>query len=252
MPFIPNSPVPQVKELNVEREEIRASTPDPDKLQRDASYYLPTKIFLVDNRLFQIPSHFLSSQSEVFQAMLELPLPSDGTIEGMSDENPIHLEGVSKQDFRQLLRVLCPPKVIGRLEVLSFHEWLSVLKLADQWCMDTVRAHAIEMMTDIDVDPVEKVVVARRYSITYWIAPALNAILQRSQTLNEKDVGRLGLSTALRLVEIRERLKQDYSHMYLLPTRQSVDFDFTSAIFEKFPEAEIYYNDDESEASYPY
>ncbi|KAF9073124.1 hypothetical protein BDP27DRAFT_1319445 [Rhodocollybia butyracea] len=198
-----------------DREKI-AGTPDPDKLQRDASYYLPTKIFLVDNRLFQIPMHFLSSQSEVFKGMLEMPLPSDGAIEGMSDESPIHLEGVSKQDFRQLLRVLCPPKVIGRLEVLSFHEWLSVLKLADQWCMDAVRAHAIEMMTDIAVDPVEKVVVARKYSISHWIAPALNSILQRSQTLNEKDVGRLGLSTALRLVEIRERLKQDYSHMYLL------------------------------------
>ncbi|KAF9021717.1 hypothetical protein BDP27DRAFT_1439103 [Rhodocollybia butyracea] len=188
--------------------------------------------------------HFLSSQSEVFKGMLEMPLPSDGAIEGMSDESPIHLEGVSKQDFRQLLRVLCPPKVIGRLEVLSFHEWLSVLKLADQWCMDAVRAHAIEMMTDIAVDPVEKVVVARKYSISHWIAPALNSILQRSQTLNETDVNRLGLSTALHLVEIRERLKQDrHSQTYgLLPTRQSVGFDFTSAIFEKFPEcqAKIY------------
>ncbi|KAF9053528.1 hypothetical protein BDP27DRAFT_1167549, partial [Rhodocollybia butyracea] len=185
--------------------------------QRDASYYLPTKIFLVDNRLFQIPMHFLSSQSEVFKGMLEMPLPSDGANEGMSDETPIHLEGaslnrrdlvidVSKHDFRQLLRVLCPPKIIGWLEALSFNEWHSVLKLADQWCMDAVRAHAIEMMTNItvDIDPIEKVVVARRYGITHWIAPALDTILQRSQTLSGKDVGRLGLLTALHLVEIRE------------------------------------------------
>lgn len=63
----------------------------------------------VDNQLFQIPFAYLSNESEIFRGMMDVPLPSDGTAEGMSDDHPIRLEGVLKEDFRQLLRVLCPP-----------------------------------------------------------------------------------------------------------------------------------------------
>ncbi|KAH7877256.1 uncharacterized protein C8R40DRAFT_1040680 [Lentinula edodes] len=215
----------------------RPGTPDPDRLQRDGTYYLPCKIFLVDNRLFQIPFAYLSNESEIFRGMADVPLPSDGTAEGMSDDHPIRLEGVSKEDFRQLLRVLCPPKASGREEVLSFKQWISVLKLADLWCMDAVRAHAIEKMSDMDADPVEKVVVARQYKVHDWLVPAFNAIISRSQTLSEVDVERLGVSTILRLVAIRDRLQRDYrNYVTLSATRQPVAFDFTNAILAEIPE----------------
>ncbi|KAJ3881061.1 hypothetical protein F5051DRAFT_136174 [Lentinula edodes] len=215
----------------------RPGTPDSDCLQRDGTYYLPCKIFLVDNRLFQIPFAYLSNESEIFRGMMDVPLPSDGTAEGMSDDHPIRLEGVSKEDFRQLLRVLCPPKAFGREEVLSFKQWISVLKLADLWCMDAVRAHAIKKMSDMDADPVEKVVVARQYKVHDWLVPAFNAIISRSQTLSEVDVERLGVSTILRLVAIRDRLQRDYrNYVTLSATRQPVAFDFTNAILAEIPE----------------
>ncbi|KAE9383603.1 hypothetical protein BT96DRAFT_761507, partial [Gymnopus androsaceus JB14] len=112
------------------------------------------------------------------------------------------LEGVSKDAFQQLLRVLT---TIGCLEILSFSQWTLVLELADRYCMDSVRKHAIEKMQSVsDYDPADKVVAARRFDIIEWLAPSFNEILRRPKSLDQRDVDLLGLETVLRLASIRE------------------------------------------------
>ncbi|KAE9405139.1 hypothetical protein BT96DRAFT_358860, partial [Gymnopus androsaceus JB14] len=177
-----------------------SSSSMPSSIERDPSYYLPTKIFLVDGILFQIHVDFLARESEVFKDMMNLPVSPGGSAEGMSDENPIHLEGVSKDAFRQLLRVLYPSKAIGCPEVLSFSQWTLVLELADRYCMDSLRRHAISKMEHIQqVDPVDKLVLARRFNVSQWLLPSFTEILQALQFVGSSRCGFFGRGNCVAL-----------------------------------------------------
>ncbi|KAF9072193.1 hypothetical protein BDP27DRAFT_1158226, partial [Rhodocollybia butyracea] len=159
----------------------------------------------VEDHYFQIPMQFLAAESRTFEEMMEYPMNPDQ--DGSSENCPISLgNGISHDDFRQLLRVICPPnRFNAEPEVLSLSQWTSVLKLAKKWKMEAVSAHAISAIEALpSIDPVDKVVIARTYDIPAWLAPAFNEILQRAQSFTEADVYRLGLSTTLRLTALRD------------------------------------------------
>ncbi|KAF9060950.1 hypothetical protein BDP27DRAFT_1235918 [Rhodocollybia butyracea] len=224
-PFIPSTSLPEAK--------AEPTVTPIQQYPRDYSFYFDHKIFLVDGCLFRIPLNILAAESEVFRDMMNLPTPLDA--EGSSDENPIFLEDVSQEDFRQLLRVLSPPQKFREPNPnLSFSEWTSVLKLADKYLMDVVKEHAIETMNSLpDVDPIDKIALANKYNIRSWLTPSFNLILQRSQSLTLHDLNRLGPRTFVRLVGIRDRIRTSYAwtgRWELLDQRESASFDFTNAI----------------------
>ncbi|KAJ3749579.1 hypothetical protein DFH05DRAFT_1382895, partial [Lentinula detonsa] len=159
----------------------------------------------VEDHFFRVPIRHLAAESEYFQDMADR---SKSEIDGLTEENPIHLDDVLQEDFRQLLRVICPTQRFNaKPEILSFSQWTSVLELAKKWKMDEVRAHAISAIESLsDVDPVDKVVLARTHDIFAWLAPSFNEILQRSQSLTERDVEKLGIPTVVRLMGLRDRL----------------------------------------------
>ncbi|KAJ3935944.1 MAG: hypothetical protein NXY57DRAFT_957719 [Lentinula lateritia] len=219
---------------------------------RDKTFYSDFKIFKVENVLFKVPTDALTAESEVFRDLLKLP-PVPSNVEGLSDENPIHLEGVLSNDFRQLLRILCPR--FKSTQVLSFTQWTSVLKLADQYMMDSVRSHAIFIMDQqSDFDPIDKIVVARRYSIKSWLTPTYNKILQRPQSFTQHDLERLGSDTVLKLVALRDRLKPMENSRFgsfglwsLGTKREAISVDFTEALEETL--SDCYEIDSESKQS---
>ena len=67
--------------------------------------------FKVQDCLFRVPRHGFEEHSEVFHNMFSMPAGhfTEGDMEGESDENPIRLDGVDKQSFRDFLMVLYPP-----------------------------------------------------------------------------------------------------------------------------------------------
>ncbi|KAJ3985146.1 hypothetical protein F5890DRAFT_1197776 [Lentinula detonsa] len=175
--------------------------------------------------------------------MMEIPAPAQA--EGLTDENPIRLDGVLHDDFVKLLTILAPPQRFKEpVPTLSFSEWTSVLKLADMWCMDVVKEHAIATMDQIsNVDPIDKVVVGRKYGINSWLVPSFDALLRRSQPWDEQDVERLGLSTVLKLVELRDRLQPRSKHGYsfsweIAIARQEIpgSVDFRETITAELPD----------------
>jgi len=62
----------------------------------------------VQDRLFKVPRCYLEQESEVFGNMFQLPVSEDAIADGTSDSHPLHLDGVNKDEFRQLLRVMHP------------------------------------------------------------------------------------------------------------------------------------------------
>ena len=100
---------------------------DGKEVELDSAFFLETVVFLVgliprmkqrplsarllvlkvNGCLFKVPKRNLQEQSEVFRDMFSVP-SGEQEPEGSSISNPICLDGVSKEDFRTFLRILCP------------------------------------------------------------------------------------------------------------------------------------------------
>jgi hypothetical protein len=65
--------------------------------------------FQIENVLFNIHRYFLTRDSVVFRDMLSLPISDDMVTEGLSNDNPILLEGVRSVDFARLLWMFYHP-----------------------------------------------------------------------------------------------------------------------------------------------
>jgi hypothetical protein len=101
--------------------------------------------------------------------MFQLPVGNGVVADGSSDEQPLRLEGVKKEDFRQLLRIMFPKCVNShrcdieggaelfpfvdshplRLEDLSITEWSSVLRLTGLWQMDGLTKTVLETISTL-------------------------------------------------------------------------------------------------------
>ncbi len=68
-----------------------------------------TSSLKVGNSLFKVPKNGFQVSGTIFEAMFSLPSDdAAGSIEGSSDENPIHLHGIEEKKFTAFLTVLYP------------------------------------------------------------------------------------------------------------------------------------------------
>jgi hypothetical protein len=61
----------------------------------------------VESTLFNVPKHVFD-ESPIFQDMFSVPPGASQSVDGLSDQQPLRLEGVSLIDFRCLLNYLYP------------------------------------------------------------------------------------------------------------------------------------------------
>jgi hypothetical protein len=99
------------------------STESPSLTERDDLYYLEPIVFQVSQsriciidkantvtcrlKIYCSKYHF-ARDSEIFSDMLTLPQSVDNDREGSCDATPLVLNGVNKDDFKRLLRVMYP------------------------------------------------------------------------------------------------------------------------------------------------
>jgi len=173
---------------------------------RHAEYYFKDIIFLVENQLFKVPRRNFAIESEIFSDMFQLPVPSEDerALDGSSDDQPLRLDGIKKSDFIQLLRAMFPLDS-QQPDVLTSEEWSSVLKLSTMWQFHKVRAIAIKNMEGLSMDLVDKIVIARRYDVSTWLVPTLNALIQREKLIDLSEGNRLGMDWVLKVAEVRGR-----------------------------------------------
>ncbi|OBZ75090.1 hypothetical protein A0H81_05020 [Grifola frondosa] len=140
--------------------------------KRDDCFYDDPVIFLVENVLFRKPRRPFAQESEVFRNMFELPVPEGSVVDGSSDEHPLRLEGVSSADFRYFLKVLFPLPSTAPTHAVTTgggrqDEWIAVLKLSTMWICDNVKKVAIEMLSGIVNNPVERIADAEKLGLEY-------------------------------------------------------------------------------------
>jgi len=69
----------------------------------------------VENKLFRVPTHAFTTQSEFFETMFSLPQVNPD-IEGESERNPIKLPlDIRAEDFKNFLKLLYPLQFVESL-----------------------------------------------------------------------------------------------------------------------------------------
>ena len=96
---------------------------------------------------------------------------------------------------------------IGTHEPQTTEDWKSILHLATLWQFDDIREFAIRELCALPMNPVEKVVLSRKYSIcSRWTLDAYTELCERPEPLGIDEARQLGLETVTRVAQLREKL----------------------------------------------
>lgn len=123
-----------------------------------------------------------------------------------------------------------PFRHIGQLDIMTCTEWKSVLKLSTMWNFEVVRNLAIQSMSELPIDAVEKAALAREYEIDEWLLPALNELAQREEPIGVEEALRLGMEQALRIAAVRESFIAWNERIAFGPRGARTQIDYTGRI----------------------
>ena len=87
----------------------------------------------------------------------------------------------------------------------SVEEWTSILKLAHQWEFIEVKALAVRELENLQMPPLQKIVLYQKYEINRsLLKPALTALTIRDEAVTIEEGREIGLETALDVARARE------------------------------------------------
>ncbi|KAI0713673.1 hypothetical protein C8Q76DRAFT_467588 [Earliella scabrosa] len=196
--------------------DTQSTTDSPCQWVRDQVFFVDVKpLFIrVENVSFCVPRHRFDA-SEVFQDMFTLPTPPDRPGEGSVEENPLFLEGVKVDQFRDFLRVLCydisslPRSINSNTLFICLQQiptsWMNVLELAARWQFEEIRQHALNYLSM--ADGMTRLIAARKFQLTEWLIPALQNVGLRDAALTVEEIQELGLDFAVKVIALRERMR---------------------------------------------
>jgi hypothetical protein len=83
-------------------------------------------------------------------------------------------------------------------------QWVSVLKLSTMWAFKEIKEKAIAELSKINMDVMDKVLLARSYRVGDWLYEGYIALVKREASLSAEEAEKLGYETAFRLCQRRE------------------------------------------------
>ncbi|KAF9479366.1 hypothetical protein BDN70DRAFT_932609 [Pholiota conissans] len=195
-------------------------------IQRDDEFYLQTAIFQVEDRLFKVPIQNFTMESEVFRTMFQLPQDPEAVQDGSTDERPILLEDVKKDDLRFSFELF-------KQDILTLTEekWTSVLLLSMRWDMENLRNITIQQIVKFfSDDPHKLLIMAEKWNVESWLIMGASIYMKRESPMTEDDVAKIGLSCTLKVAALREWFlqwritqRQWYNANNLPPTAEILD-----------------------------
>jgi len=176
-------------------------------IRHEKYYWMEGLIYLVENTLFKVPRHMLEIHSPIFSDMFKL----GGTVnilEGLHDNNPIHLPQTSAVDFARMLTILYP--LITSEGPDSAHwseiEWTSVLKLAVMWDMIIIRAIAVQNIDKLG-SPALKINLGRQFDHEVWVIDGFFTLILRTEPMTEVEARELDLKDVIGCAAVREKVR---------------------------------------------
>jgi len=205
-------------------------------LRRDEEYYIVDVIFLVEGTLFKVPRAPFERNSGFFKNMFRRHLPLGIVPDGLSDEQPLRLDGIKKKEFRLLLNVLVP-RFLQPTKPMSWREWFSVLDLSTMWLMNEAKDLAIKGITSLSLDtsewvevlklstsrtaseirdkaiqeltppehlsPTDRILLARECQVVDWLLVGYKQLVQRNEIISADEEEQLGVNATLNVLRIK-------------------------------------------------
>lgn len=172
-------------------------------LQRDSTFYQDTVVFRVEGTLFKVPRRGFESGSGVFATMFTLPSVLEKEKEGQSDETPIILEGIKKDDFRSLLHLMYP---IGPGDPdVPRNGLISALHLATMWDLNDIRRYAIARLDSMPLSSLEKVILAKQEMVQSWLLSGYEELVG-VQNLSLQEIDALDWETIAKLFFVQKQI----------------------------------------------
>ncbi|KAG8963762.1 hypothetical protein FRC03_002587 [Tulasnella sp. 419] len=174
--------------------------------RRHTSFYAHRApvILLVENTLYSVDKTILS-QFQVFKDMFECAGEFNKNLtEGLSDDNPIQLQGVTTFEMDSLLNFFNPIHLLEKSSSLDGESWKAILYLATMWDFAKLRDLAIEAIEKLDFGPMDMIMLSRKCNVQQWLTSAYVALCTRAEPITLDEARVLGLDFAFQLIAIRE------------------------------------------------
>lgn len=164
-------------------------------------YFQGDVVFSVEGTLFCVHRYFFDRESDYFSQ--EFSKPDEDIPRGSSDAHPFVLNGITKQDFTRFLWVFYNPAY--KYENGKLDDWLSILKLSDLWGFTRVKDLSIRYIEQNELDPVKRIAIYQEYHANRAISiPYFIELIERPAPLTTEEAHRVGLDTALTIMQARE------------------------------------------------
>ncbi|KAK7042602.1 BTB domain-containing protein [Favolaschia claudopus] len=158
----------------------------------------------VENQIFRVHRHFLARDSVYFQELFAGPFGEFGC----QESEAIPLEDIGIHEFECLLDFFYTG-MYGQSN-FSLGQWITLLSISTRLTFDLLRTHAIQAIEEnpTPLDPIDKLVLAMKYKIPQWLAPAYTELCQRPNCLEEWEAEKIGLKNTVRIARAREAFKE--------------------------------------------
>ena len=99
---------------------------------------------------------------------------------------------------------MCILRDYNALEKRTFEEWSAILDLSTRWGFTSIRDLAIRCICIRPVDPLKKLLLARKHNIDAWIQPALCELCTRLQPLSLEEARLMEFEDVILVGSVRQ------------------------------------------------
>ncbi|KAG8697272.1 hypothetical protein FRC08_006644 [Ceratobasidium sp. 394] len=158
----------------------------------------------IENILFNVHKYQLM-KSTTFSDMFAIAEESGGeeTREGSSLDHPIVMQGVSASDFECLMTVMYASHFSAHQPEPEASLIIPAFRLANMWNFAELCAY-LKPLAERVLGDVDKIVFAREFKVTEWLAPAHAKLCLREEKITTEEADKLGLSSLLFISRFRE------------------------------------------------
>ncbi|KAG8767257.1 hypothetical protein FRC12_006371 [Ceratobasidium sp. 428] len=160
----------------------------------------------IENTIFNVHKYQLM-ESTTFSDMFAIGNTSNNNQtarEGSSLDCPIAMKGVSATDFECLMTVLYAKHFSDYHPKPEFSLIAPAFRLASMWNFGSVCAH-LKSLAERALDHADKIVFAREFGFTEWLAPAHTKLCLRQEKLTPEEASKLGLESLFFISQYREK-----------------------------------------------
>jgi hypothetical protein len=95
---------------------------------------------------------------------------------------------------------------LGTSPLITLAEWTDVLHLSSKWGFEDLRTASLAAIPPL-ASPVDKLVLARTYSLTDWISSAYADLLEREEDLTEEEAERMTIKDIVAIAKGRRAIR---------------------------------------------